>query len=68
MTSRRNFLQIAPLVASATILPAIGRTETLPAIPDQAKQLARALAATYGGDWKVSIDRKNEFVLISKTI
>jgi hypothetical protein len=63
MTTRRQFLASVPIIA----IPQEARPEK-PQIDAEslAKELSQCLARMHGGDWRISIDRHHEFVLISK--
>lgn len=65
MTTRRQFLASVPIIA----IPHEAKPENPPLdVGSLTKELADCLTRMHGGHWRVSIDGKNEFVLISKKI
>lgn len=68
MKSRREVIRSIALAAVA--YPAIvnAKTSTDEECRATAARLALAMKACNGGDWKVSFDKKGDFVLISKNL
>jgi hypothetical protein len=67
MSTRRCILKAAPFFATTAMFPTTGQSSDDQCSAQFAAQLlADALKRDHGGSWRVSFDRLNTFVLISK--
>ena len=69
MRTRRGFLR--SLVGASVMVPATSKATSAPTIDqchEDAGRLAELMKLTCGGQWRVSLDRNLEFILVQKVL
>jgi hypothetical protein len=63
---RRQLITGVPVLCGAASIPTNAATTATPTVDDQVAELARALEALHGGEWKTTSDEKGRFVLLCR--
>lgn len=70
MQTRREMIRsiTTGIAASAVVKPAIASPSTMEVCLNEAGQMSETMRKIAGGQWRVTVDKNLEFVLVSKIL